>query len=456
VIYTSGSTGRPKGAMNEHRAIVNRLTWMQGAYGLGPDDVVLQKTPFSFDVSVWEIFWPLMAGATLEIARPEGHKDPAYLRALIEDARVTTAHFVPSMLQVFLEQPHRGTSALRRVVCSGEALQAGLARRFHERLPGVALHNLYGPTEAAVDVTAWTCPPEHEGSIIPIGRPIANTRMYVLDDRRQPVPVGVRGELYIGGVQVGRGYLNQPGLTAERFVPDPFGASPGARMYKTGDLGRWRADGTIEYLGRNDFQVKIRGFRVELGEIEARLSQVPDAGEVVVLARQDGDDKRLVAYYAGEVGVQALREHAQAHLPQYMVPSAYVRVQRWPLTPNGKLDRKALPAPDGEAYVSRDYQAPQGAVEETLARLWSDLLKVDRVGRHDDFFELGGHSLLAVNLVAEVRRAFDVALELVVVFEAGMLSRQATAIDELLAQRARSHDLAGQAQHSDTPVDATP
>ncbi|HEX3129220.1 MAG TPA: amino acid adenylation domain-containing protein, partial [Thermoanaerobaculia bacterium] len=244
VIYTSGSTGRPKGAMNSHRAICNRLLWMQEAYGLTPEDRVLQKTPFSFDVSVWELFWPLMTGARLVMARPGGHQDPAYLAELIAREGVTTLHFVPPMLRAFLEQsPER--ARLRRVICSGEALPADLVRRFHEVLPGVELHNLYGPTEAAVDVTWWPCAPGSAEAGVPIGRPIANTRIHLLDPELRPVPVGEPGELYIGGIQVGRGYLNRPALTAERFVPDPFGA-PGARLYKTGDLGRWQVDGTIE------------------------------------------------------------------------------------------------------------------------------------------------------------------------------------------------------------------
>ncbi|WP_048441074.1 amino acid adenylation domain-containing protein, partial [Caenimonas sp. SL110] len=280
VIYTSGSTGQPKGAMNEHRAVVNRLHWMQQAYGLNCDDRVLQKTPFSFDVSVWEFFWPLACGATLVMARPGGHKDPAYLTEVIERERISTLHFVPSMLQAFVQAPQlQQCTSLKRVICSGEALPFALVQRFVDQMPQVELHNLYGPTECAVDVTAWACSVDEPSGQVPIGRPIANTRMYVLDARQQPVPIGAAGELYIGGVQVGRGYLNRPELTAEKFVADPFSTQPGARMYKTGDLARWRADGAIEYMGRNDFQVKIRGFRIELGEIEARLAAHPAVRE---------------------------------------------------------------------------------------------------------------------------------------------------------------------------------
>ncbi len=416
VIYTSGSTGTPKGAMNAHMGVVNRLLWMQDAYGLTADDAVLQKTPYSFDVSVWEFFWPLLAGARLMIAQPGGHKDPAYLSDVIQRENITTLHFVPSMLQAFLE--YEGASfciGVKRVICSGEALPAALARRFRERLPGCELHNLYGPTEAAVDVTAWKCGAGTEAPSVPIGRPVANTRIYILGTRGEPVPVNVAGEVYIGGVQVGRGYLNRPDLTAERFVADPFSADSGARMYKTGDLGRWTADGVIEYLGRNDFQVKIRGFRIELGEIEARLAEYEGVREPVVLAREDSSgDKRLVAYYVSGVNieVEALRAHLLTKLPEYMVPGAYVRLDRMPLSHNGKLDRKALPAPDSGAYVQDAYEAPIGPVEEKLAKIWVGVLGLDRISRNANFFDLGGHSLLAVRVLMLIEAEFGRSLNL--------------------------------------------
>ena len=413
VIHTSGSTGKPKGVMNEHRAVVNLLLWMQEAYGLDEDDVALQKTPFSFDVSVWEIFLPLLRGAKLVLARAEGHKDPAYLSEIIGRQRVTTMHYAPLMLQVFLEHGEASRcGSLKRVLCGGESLPGSLARRFREELPHVRLYHLYGPTEAAVDVTAWDCGAEDLPVKIPIGRPIANTKIYLLDERGQPAPVGVAGELEIGGIQVARGYLQRPELTAERFVADPFAGKPGARMYKTGDLARWLPDGTIEFLGRNDFQVKIRGFRIELGEIEARLAEHKAVREAVVVAREDTPgDKRLVAYYTGAeqaedgVGAEALRTHLLARLPEYMAPAAYVRLESLPLSPNGKLDRRALPAPEADAYVAREYEAPVGEIEQRLAGLWAELLKLERVGRHDNFFELGGHSLLAVTLAERMRRA---------------------------------------------------
>ncbi|WP_415649083.1 amino acid adenylation domain-containing protein [Serratia ureilytica] len=410
VIYTSGSTGKPKGAMNEHRGVVNRLVWMQEAYGLTAADTVLQKTPFGFDVSVWEFFWPLMVGARLVMAKPEGHKDPDYLSRAIEEYGVTTLHFVPSMLQSFLADEQAATRCgnVVRVMCSGEALPAALVAEFYRRLPQAELHNLYGPTEAAVDVTAWHCSREADRVSVPIGRPIANTRIYLLDEHGQPVPLGAVGELYIGGVQVARGYLNRPDLTAERFLSDPF--APGGRMYRTGDVARYLANGDIEYLGRNDQQVKIRGFRIECGEIEATLATHPAVREAVVDARAVGDDKRLVAWVvpaadvAEETLAGALRQHVSAALPDYMVPSAWVVVAALPLSPNGKLDRRALPEPQGMQSQAA-YEAPQGERETLLAEIWRELLNVERVGRHDNFFELGGHSLLAVKLMAQLRRA---------------------------------------------------
>ncbi|MGH7735011.1 MAG: amino acid adenylation domain-containing protein, partial [Gemmatimonadales bacterium] len=323
VIYTSGSTGVPKGAMNEHRSVVNRLLWMQRTHELDGTDVLLQKTPYTFDVSVGEFFVPLVSGSRLVVARPEGHKDPAYLCEVIRTEGVNIVHFVPSMLEVFLEHDvEDACRGLERVMCSGEALPARLVRRFFERLPGVELLNLYGPTEAAVEVITWACRRDEARERIPIGRPIANTKIYILDERQQPVPVGVAGELHIAGIQVGRGYLKRPELTGERFVEDPFAGAAGARMYKTGDLARWLADGSIEYLGRNDFQVKVRGFRIELGEIEARLGEVDGVREVVVLAREDQPgNQRLVAYYVGadEMDAGALREQARRTFPEYMV-----------------------------------------------------------------------------------------------------------------------------------------
>ncbi|QYK49008.1 MAG: amino acid adenylation domain-containing protein [Phycisphaeraceae bacterium] len=411
VIFTSGSTGRPKGAMNAHKGIVNRLFWMQEAYQLDGRDRVMQKTPYSFDVSVWEFFWPLITGASIVVAKPEGHRDSAYLVELIKRERVTTMHFVPSMLRVFLEE--RGLEScdsLRRVVCSGEALPTDLVDRFFTRIPHAKLANLYGPTEAAVDVTSWECKPNQP--IVPIGKPIANTRMYVLDQELRPLPVGVPGELYIGGVQVGMGYVSRPELTAERFVTDPHN-QPNGRMYKTGDLGRWLPDGSIEYLGRIDDQVKIRGFRIELGEIEQVLSKQPGVKDAVVLAREDvPGTKRLVAYVVGNTSTSDLKAAdlktgLGKHLPEYMVPTAFVFLDHLPVTSNGKLDRRALPAParGSDESSDRPEDRPSTDVEKTLATIWAEVLRLPTVNATDNFFEIGGDSILGLRIVAKAQDA---------------------------------------------------
>lgn len=407
VIYTSGSTGLPKGAMNAHRGVVNRLHWMQTAYRLTSEDAVLQKTPFTFDVSVWELFLPIVVGARLALAKPEGQKDPGYVCTAVQRYQITTIHFVPSMLHAALDLGNLEECAtLQRVICSGEALTPKAVARLKRLLPAANLENLYGPTEAAVDVTAWTCRGEAADlNTVPIGRPIANTKIYILDTSGNPVPSGVVGELHIGGVQVGRGYLNRPALTAERFVPDPFSGSS-VRMYRTGDLGRWREDGTIEFLGRNDFQVKIRGFRIESGEIEARMREVSGVADAVVVAVEDAGDRRLAAYYTGaDLSAAELRAQVAAMLPDYMVPAVYMRLDSFPLTPSGKLDRKALPAPAGAVHAAREYEAPVGEMEAICAGVWADLLKVERVGRHDNFFEMGGHSLLILRMAGRFMEA---------------------------------------------------
>jgi amino acid adenylation domain-containing protein len=432
VIYTSGSTGRPKGVMNQHRGVVNRLVWMQAHFGIGADDVVLQKTPFGFDVSVWEFFWPLQQGARLVVARPDGHRDPAYLRDVIEREGVTTLHFVPSMLQPFVEAVEAGRCpSLHHVVCSGEALSPALVERFYDRFAGpVVLTNLYGPTEAAVDVSCWTCSREDADGVVPIGRPVSNTQLYVLDSSLKPVPVGVPGELYIGGVQVARGYQGRAAMTAERFVPDPFSAEGGARLYRTGDRARWRADGAIEYLGRLDFQVKVRGFRIELGEIEAVLRQHESVTDSAVLARADAGEQRLVAYVVGDAGVEELRAHVRRTLPEYMLPSAFVFLDALPLTANGKLDRKALPAPDFAPAEER-YVAPRTPVEEVLAEIWAEVLRLGRVGVTDSFFELGGHSLLVTRVVARVRDVFAIELPLRALFEGPTVAELAGRVEAM-------------------------
>ena len=401
VIFTSGSTGRPKGAMNSHRGIVNRLLWMQGAYDLSAADRVMQKTPYSFDVSVWEFFWPLMTGAAIVVAKPEGHRDAAYLVDLVRRDNVSVLHFVPSMLGAFLEQvPAEGCGSLRLVVCSGEGLPYKLVEEFFAHLPQVRLENLYGPTEAAVDVTSWTCVRGDPSGVVPIGQPIANTRIYILDESLKPVPIGTPGELYIAGVQVGMGYVARPELTAERFLDDPFVG--GERMYKTGDIARWRREGWIEYLGRADFQVKVRGFRIELGEIEAALAAYPAVVQAVVMAREDTPgDVRLVAYVSTRGApppMENLRDHLRTLLPPYMVPQHFVALAAIPLLPNGKVDRGALPVPQAvpSQPTASAPREPLTATEQQLAQIWSQLLKVTDIRPQDNFFDLGGHSLLGM------------------------------------------------------------
>jgi amino acid adenylation domain-containing protein len=431
VIYTSGSTGRPKGVVIPHRGIVNRLAWMQAAYRLGPGDRVLQKTPVSFDVSVWEFFWPLLEGATMVLARPGGHGDPGYLSRVIAAAGVTTTHFVPAMLESFLDSADLGAcGSLRRVICSGEALPGLLARRFAASL-GADLHNLYGPTETSVDSTAWQCGTGPGDP--PIGRPIANTRVFVLDRWLAPVPPGVAGELYIAGAGLARGYHRQPVLTAGRFVACPSGS--GERMYRTGDLARWTADGVLEFAGRSDDQVKIRGFRIEPGEVAAVLAAAPGVRQAVVTAREHGPgDVRLVAYVVPADGAVAagldgvVREFAARRLPEYMVPSAVLVLDALPLTLNGKVNRAALPAPDYAATVSD--AGPRNEREAALCQLFAQVLGVERVGVHDSFFDLGGHSLLAVRLVSWVRMTLGAELGIRAVFDAPTVAELATRITD--------------------------
>ena len=439
VIYTSGSTGKPKGAMNTHLGICNRLLWMQQAYQLTVVDCILQKTPFSFDVSVWEFFWPLLNGARLVVAKPGGHKDSAYLVNLIEEQQVTTLHFVPSMLQVFLEEQNlENCRSLKRVICSGEALPVELQERFFTRLD-CELHNLYGPTEAAIDVTYWQCFPDGNLRTVPIGRAIANTQIYILDEHLQPVPVGVAGELHIAGLGLARGYLNRKELTTEKFIPNPFEEAGGSRLYKTGDLARYLPDGTIEYIGRIDNQVKIRGFRIELGEIEALLNQYEKVQASCVIACEDNPgDKRLVAYVVphqhSTPTTNELRQFLKAKLPDYMVPSAFVMLESMPLTSNGKVDRRALPAADLYSEIKDKYVAPRTPIEEILAQIWAQVLQLPQVGIHDNFFEPGGHSLLATQLVSRIRNIFKVELPLRELFAATTLAELAQEIEQLQQQ----------------------
>jgi amino acid adenylation domain-containing protein len=424
VIYTSGSTGEPKGAMNTQEGLENRLLWMQEAYGLGPEDVVLQKTPYSFDVSVWEFFWPLMVGARLVVARPGGHQDSGYLCELIRAAGVTTVHFVPSMLAVFVEEEKVGEcERLRLVISSGEALTEELSERCYERLgEQVKLHNLYGPTEAAIDVSAWECERGSRRGTVPIGRPIANLTLYILDEGMRAVPVGVAGELYIGGVGVGRGYWRRAELTAERFIPHPYSAAGGARLYRTGDVVRYGEDGAIEYLGRVDQQVKVRGFRIELGEVETALRSHGGVRGAVVVARTEESGARLVAYVVasgqGAISSAELRRYVGERLPEYMVPAVIVELAELPLLSNGKLNRRALPATnEAGSGIRRSYAPPRTPVERQLVEMWQELLRVETVGIDDHFFELGGHSLMLTQLASRIRKEFQVNIPLRVLFD---------------------------------------
>ncbi len=429
LLYTSGSTGEPKGVVNLHRNLCNRVTALQALWGLGASDAVLQNTTPTFDVSAYELFLPWLVGARVVMTRNGGQTNPSYLSSTIARERVSLASVVPSLLRVLLEEPALAACPdLRHLACGGEALPPALAEDFHARVPGARLYNRYGPTEAATAVVGCVLPERiWRGSpSAPIGRPVANSRAYVLNATGDPSPIGVAGELYIGGAGVGRGYLGRARATAERFVPDPFGP-PGARLYRTGDRARWLADGTIDFLGRADFQVKLRGMRVELGEIEAALAEHDAVRDVVVLAREDRPgDQRLVAYYCGrsgaDVDVEGLRAHLAQRLPAHMIPAAYVRLAALPLTPSGKLYRQALPAPDLDAYRHHEHEAPADEVEAALAEIWSALLHVETVGRRDHFFELGGHSLISVQLVSRVRQVLGVELPLGAVFKHPVLA----------------------------------
>ena len=451
VVYTSGSTGRPKGVLNSHRGVCNLLLWARSALRLTEHDSVVQKTPISFDVSVFEIFWPLTTGARLVLPLPDRHVDHAYVAELVRENAVTNIVFVPSHLQRFLEEvPPARCATVRRVICTGEALPPQLVQRFFEQYPEVELYNLYGPTEAAVETSHFRCTPANT-DMVPIGRPIANMQMYALDARREPVPVGVTGEVWIGGVGVANGYLDRPELTAERFIPDPFRGA--GLLYRTGDHGRYDAAGVLEYLGRSDHQVKLQGTRVELGEIEAVLARHPAVGECVVVAcGPTAADRRLAAYVVparpdAPPTDASLRRHVRASLPELLVPTTFSLLERMPLNPNGKVDRRALPEPDADgAHAQRaSYVAPTTPTESIIAGVWAELLSVPRVGRHDDFFALGGDSLAAARAAATLSAMLGVNVPVRAMFErptvaefAAVVSRRDTADQVVLVQPGRS------------------
>lgn len=436
LLYTSGSTGQPKGVGNTHGALHNRLQWMQTRYGLTGSDTVLQKTPFSFDVSVWEFFWPLMFGARLAIAAPKDHTDPVQIAALVEQHTVTALHFVPSMLQAFIANgvDARRFSQLRHIICSGEALSAKLAARVKDCLQHIELHNLYGPTEAAIDVTHWTYQHDDVDSV-PIGLPIHQTQIHILDDALNPLPPGVKGELYIGGIGLARGYLRKAALTAASFIPDPF--QHGARLYRSGDLARWRADGVLEYLGRLDGQVKLRGQRIELGEIEAQLLSHPAVQEAVA---QVFSGEQLVAYVVlqQECSKQLLLDHLSTHLPHFMLPAQLILLDAMPLNLNGKLDRKALPEP---VWQSDSQDMPLTHTEQQLAAIWCQILGIEQVGRSDHFFRLGGHSLSATQFISRLKQELQLSIPLRQVFDIPVLADFASMLDQGTTRRLNENKL---------------
>jgi amino acid adenylation domain-containing protein len=423
VIYTSGSTGQPKGAMLHHRGVRNRLLWGITDYQLGPGDVVLHKTPLTFDVSVWEIFAPLLSGARLLIAKPGGHQDTAYQLDLMACEKVTHVDYVPTMLEVLLESEGLDQcDHLKIVTAAGEALTRELRDRFYSQT-NAKLYNLYGPTEASLAVTYWVCEPDGKERVIPIGRPMSNASIYILDKQLQPVPLGVAGELHIGGVAPGRGYLKRPDLTADKFIPDAFGKNGGQRLYKTGDLARYRSDGAIEFLGRLDHQVKIRGMRLELGEVEAALCQHPAVREAVILPHEiTAGNKSLVAYVVSKQEPlptsDELRDYLRQRLPEYMVPAACVVMTELPLLSNGKLNRRALPNPE-EFLSEREetYMPPESDLEQIIAAVWQQVFNVERVSIHSNFFDLGGNSLLLAKVHNKLRTALNLDVQIIDLFK---------------------------------------
>ncbi len=435
IIHTSGSTGRPKGVMNQHNGPMNRLHWALATFTLDPaTDVVLQKTTFCFDVSFWELFWPLLAGVKLVFARPGGHKDDRYLREVIREEAITITHFVPPMLEAFLDQPAELPS-LRKIFCSGEALQPHQANRFRALYPEAELHNLYGPTEAGIEVTHWQMP---AGSVekVTIGHPLPNAPLYILADAGSWCPVGVPGELFIGGIPVARGYFGKPELTAERFVRrQVFAGEPPVRLYRTGDLARWLPDGTIDFLGRIDQQVKIRGFRIELGEIEATLLEMPQVARAQVLARDEGAGSYLVAYVvpAGSFATEQARAFLADRLPAHMVPNYYLTLASFPLNSNGKIDRAALPPPLPVAGVDEG-AAPAGEFEEILHAVWLDALQLEAVGVTTSFHDLGGHSLSAIRLINRINEAFGLELSANTIFRFPTIRGLAAHLEQVIRQ----------------------
>jgi amino acid adenylation domain-containing protein len=447
VIYTSGSTGKPKGVQITHRALVNFLSSMQRQPGVSVDDVVLSVTTLSFDIAGLEIYLPLIAGARVVLASREVATDGRRLAEALSVSGATTMQATPATWRLLIEAGWPGNERLN-IFCGGEALSPELADQLLGR--GAAVWNLYGPTET----TIWStlCQVQNTGGTVHIGRPIANTQTFILDQHLRLVPAGVAGELYIGGDGLARGYLHQPGLTAERFIPDPFSSRPGARLYKTGDLARYLAAGNIEVIGRTDHQVKLRGFRIELGEIEAVLNAHPQVREAVVIAREDRPgDQRLAAYLVGELAAAVitseLRTYLREKLPEYMVPSSYVLLEALPLTPNGKVDRSALPEPERlSPEVQASYVAPRTEVEKTIVAIWQEALALDQVGTSDNFFDLGGHSLLLVRVHSKIREVLKKDLTIIDLFRYPTISSLAKYLSENQSETSSFNEVQGRAR----------
>ncbi|MCW5515234.1 non-ribosomal peptide synthetase [Muriicola sp. Z0-33] len=434
VIYTSGSTGEPKGVKCHHKGITNRLNWMNRDYPITAKDTLIQKTPITFDVSLWELFWPLQQGAKLIIEIPEGHKDPDQLITTIVRNNVSVIHFVPSMLSVFIANTRAAScSGLNRIFCSGEALPLNTVKQAYEKLDQTEIYNLYGPTEASVDVSSWHCARNDLDNGIPIGFPVANTQLYILDEQLKQVPIGMKGELFIGGVQLASGYLNRENLTNERFVKDPFSDTPSAKIYKTGDVARYRNDGAIEYLGRTDSQIKIRGIRVELGEIENAIEQHCKVSQVAVIVDKN---EVLIAYYTTEFNNDIrFKSILLEWLPEYMIPTHFIMLEELPLSKNGKVDKKALQALDTSHIHEVDsYVAPDGEIEELLAGIWKEVLGLEKVGVHDNFISLGGHSLAAIRVTTRINEEIEINFRLNKIFEHPTIAEYADYIEETLTE----------------------
>ncbi|MBX2814595.1 MAG: amino acid adenylation domain-containing protein [Saprospiraceae bacterium] len=437
IIYTSGSTGEPKGVKCHHEGICNRLQWMNRQYPISSEDVFLQKTPITFDVSVWELFWPLQHGATLVIESPQGHMNPRKLIESITQHQVSHIHFVPSMLNVFNQaEGIEQCTSLKRIFCSGEALSLPIVKETYAKLPA-EIHNLYGPTEACVDVSSWHCSRDNLSGPIPIGKPVANTRLYILDQALQPLPIGLKGELFIAGTQVAKGYLNRPLLTEDRFVKDIFSENPGEKMYRTGDLARYRNDGTIEYHGRLDNQIKLRGLRIELGEIESNIENVPSISQAVVAV---DDQENLVAYYIGsEISDATIITTLERHLPAYMIPQFYMRLESFEHLSNGKVDRRKLPKHKtveglSGSLVNSNVEPPVTEIEEIVHAVWTEVLGIEAIGIHQNFIRIGGNSLDAISITSRLETMLELEVSIIDVFNYPTISSYAQNVEEVIIE----------------------